>query len=85
MEKSEIDAMSFNEKLAKLQAGIFIPPPDRIDRKLNEEKVFEIASQYITRGAFKKDSPTAYRWACRHNVIDEMCEHMVPAKRGRKS
>ena len=85
MDKSEIEAMSFDEKLAKLKAGIVIPPPERINRNLDDEKVYEIASQFITRGAFKKGHPTAYRWACRHNVIDDMCEHMVAVRRGRES
>jgi hypothetical protein len=85
MLKEEIEAMSFDEKLAKLKRGIEIPPPERVSRNLNEEKVFEIASQYITRGSFKKGHPTAYRWACRKGVIDEMCEHMVLVRKPRVS
>ena len=81
--KAYIEAMSFDEKLEKLRRGIVIPPPVRIRRNLDEEKVYEIASQYITRGAFKKGSPTAYRWACRRGVIDEMCEHMVSGRGGK--
>ena len=85
MTRTEIEAMSFQQKLNKLRKGIIIPPPERIQRNLDEEKVYEIASQYLTRVAFKKCHPTAYRWACRRGVIDGMCEHMEPAKRGPKS
>lgn len=84
MNKSEIESMSFDDKLAKLRAGITIPPPDRRERNLDAEKVYEIASQYITRGAFRSGSKAAYNWAQRRGLLDEMCEHMVPAKRGPK-
>lgn len=77
-----IEQMSFDEKLDKLRRGIEIPPPERINRNLHEEKVYEIASQYITRGAFKKGDPTAYRWSCRRGVIDDMCGHMVAVRGG---
>ena len=85
MDKSEIEAMSFDEKLAKLRAGIVIPPPERINRNLDDEKVYEIASQFITRGAFRSCAKTAYNWAQRRGLLDEMCEHMVVVRRGRES
>ena len=85
MTKSEIEAMSFQQKLNKLRKGIVIPPPDRIQRNLDEEKVYEIASQYTSRGAFRDQEKTAYNWAQRRGRLDEFCEHMEPAKRGPKS
>ena len=85
MDKSEIEAMSFDEKLAKLKAGIVIPPPERINRNLDDEKVYEIASQFITRGAFQRGAKTAYNWAQRRGLLDEMCEHMVTVRRGKES
>ena len=85
MTRTEIEAMSFEEKLAKLRAGIVIPPPERINRKLDDEKVYEIASQFITRGAFQRGAKTAYNWAQRRGLLDEMCEHMVAVRRGKES
>ena len=82
MTKEEMDAMSFDEKLAKLRQGIVIPPPERINRNLDEEMVYEIASQYITRGAFQRGSKTAYNWAQRRGLLDDMCGHMVAVRGG---
>ena len=78
--KAYIEAMSFDEKLEKLRRGIVIPPPERIRRNLDEEKVYEIASQYITRGAFRKHDKTAYNWAQRRGLLDDMCSHMVSGR-----
>ena len=85
MTKSEIEAMSFQQKLNKLRKGIVIPPPDRIQRNLDEEKVYEIASQYLTRWEFQQGAKTAYNWAQRRGRLDEFCEHMEAAKMGPKS
>ena len=85
MTRTEIEAMSFQQKLNKLRRGIEIPPPERIQRNLDEEKVYEIASQYTTRGAFRDGSKTAYNWAQRRGRLDEFCEHMERAKMGPKS
>ena len=79
-----IEDMSFHQKLTKLRAGIIIPPPDRINRNLDAEKVFEIASVYGNRRAFQDGDKTAYNWAQRRGMLDEMCQHMQTAKRGPK-
>ena len=85
MTMREIEAMTFQQKLDKLRRGIVIPPPDRIQRNLDEERVYEIASQYLTRGAFRDGAKTAYNWAQRRGRLDEFCEHMEAAKMGPKS
>ena len=85
MNQMEIDAMSFDEKLAKLKRGIVIPPPQRVDRKLDLEKVAMIAIGYDTRNEFRMCDRTAYNWASRNNLMDLVCAHMEPAKRGPKS
>ena len=77
--------MSFQQKLDKLRRGIEIPPPERIQRNLDEEKVYEIASQYLTRWEFQQGAKTAYNWAQRRGRLDEFCEHMEAAKMGPKS
>lgn len=85
MTKQEIEAMPFHKKLEKLRQGIVIPPPDRIQRNLDEERVYEIASQYQTRWEFQQGAKTAYNWAQRRGRLDEFCEHMERAKMGPKS
>jgi hypothetical protein len=88
MTRTEIEAMSFQQKLNKLRKGIVIPPPDRYSTKskgLNAEKVYEVAAEHHTRGSFRYGNPTEYMWAWRKGLLDEMCEHMEPAKRGPKS
>lgn len=88
MTRTEIEAMSFQQKLNKLRKGIVIPPPDRYssrNRALTEEEVYEIATQYNTRSAFQYGDPTAYHWAWRKGRLDEFCEHMERAKMGPKS
>ena len=49
MTKAEIEAMPFHKKLDKLRRGIVILPPERIQRNLDEENVYEIASQHDQR------------------------------------
>ena len=88
MTRTEIEAMSFQQKLNKLRRGIEIPPPDRYSTKskgLNAEAVYEVACEHSTRGSFRYGNPTEYMWAWRKGLLDEMCEHMQPAKRGPKS
>ena len=85
MTMKEIEAIPFHKKLKILRNGREIPPPDRIQRNLDDEKVYEIASQYLTRGAFREGCKTAYNWAQRRGRLDEFCEHMEPAKMGPKS
>jgi hypothetical protein len=83
--KTYIDNMSFHQKLTKLRAGIIIPPPDRINRNLDIFKVQEIALESGTRWEFAQKDNTAYQWAYRHGMLDEVCQHMETAKRGPKS
>jgi hypothetical protein len=83
--KNYIEDMSFHQKLTKLRAGIIIPPPDRINRNLDIFKVQEIALGYTTRGEFVGADNAAYKWAHRHGILDEVCQHMETAKRGPKS
>ena len=85
MTMKEIEAMPFHKKLEKLKRGIVIPPPERVQRNLDDEKVYEIASQYTTRGKFREEAKTAYNWAQRRGRLDEFCEHMEAAKMGPKS
>lgn len=88
MTRTDIEAMSFQQKLNKLRRGIEIPPPDRYSTKskgLNAEAVYEVACGHSTRGSFRYGNPTEYMWAWRKGLLDEMCEHMQPAKRGPKS
>ena len=84
-----IDAMSFDEKLAHLRNskkhGINIPAIDRGYRKLDFHLVWEIALGCMSRGEFQLMDKSAYNWALRHNVMDEICGHMVARKRGPKS
>jgi len=84
MTKTEIEAMSFQQKLDKLRNGIVIPPPDRIDRQLDIEKVKDIAMSFTKRGDFQIRAKTAYNWAHRKGVLDEVCDHMEAPTRGRK-
>jgi hypothetical protein len=84
MTRTEIEAMSFRQKLNKLRKGIVIPPPDKIDRKLDMEKVKDIAMHFTRRGDFQIKAKTAYNWAHRKGVLDEICDHMEAPTRGRK-
>ena len=84
MTKSEIEAMSFQQKLNKLRKGIVIPPPDRVDRNLDIEKVKEIAMNFTKRGHFQQKAKTAYNWAFRKGLLDDVCDHMEAPTRGRK-
>ena len=47
-------------------------------------KVQEIALGYTTRGEFVGADNAAYKWAHRHGILDEVCQHMQTAKRGPK-
>ena len=85
MTMREIEAMTCQQKLDKLRKGIVIPPPDRIDRKLDIAKVEEIALEFFSRGEFRGRDKTAYNWAQRRGRLDEFCEHMERAKMGPKS
>lgn len=84
-----INAMSFDEKLDHLReskrSGIKIPAIDRSYRKLDFHSVWEIALGSMSRGEFQMMDKSAYNWALRHNVMDDVCGHMQARKRGPKS
>ena len=84
MTMKEIEAMPFHKKLEKLRRGIVIPPPSRIDRELDIEKVKDIAMNFTRRGDFQIKAKTAYNWAHRKGVLNEICDHMEAPSRGRK-
>ena len=83
--KDYIEAMSFEGKLDKLQRGIEIPPPERVYRNLDFFKVWEIALAYMGRGEFQRGDKSAYNWALRHNVLNEICGHMPTLRKPRDS
>ena len=84
MTLSYIDLLSFEDKLQKLEAGIYIPPPTRTSeiRSLDVEFVRLIAMQFDSRIAFQRGDKSAYNWALRNGVMDDICNHMERPKRG---
>lgn len=84
MTLSYIDLLSFDDKLQKLKAGIYIPPPARTSdvRSLEVELVRRIAGQFDSRIAFQRGDKSAYNWALRNGVMDDVCGHMERPKRG---
>jgi hypothetical protein len=85
MTRKEIDDMPFQCKLNKLRRGIEIPPPERMQpRDLDLDNVWDIAYSYDTRGEFRAGDKGAYNWASRRGLLNKVCQHMAPAKRGPK-
>ena len=76
--RSDIDAMSFDEKLEKLQRGIEIPPPESaLTKRWTLEEVAEIALSHYTIRDWIRDSRGSYMWAYRHGVLGDLTEHMT--------
>lgn len=76
-----INAMSFDEKLAHLRSskanGISIPEPEQQHReRWDIEKVAEIALRHPNIASWRRESIGSYFWAYRHNVLDDLTEHM---------
>ena len=78
MLKEEIEAMSFDEKLAKLRRGIEIPPPEgRDSKRWTLDEVAEIALSHYTIRDWLKNSRGSYMWAYRNGFLDDLTEHMT--------
>ena len=78
MLKEEIEAMSFDEKLARLKRGIEIPPPEgRDSKRWTLDEVAEVALSYYTIKDWLASSRGSYMWAYRHGVLEELTEHMT--------
>lgn len=50
--------------------------------KWSYELVAAEALKYKNRSGFNKGSSSAYRWASRNNLLDEVCSHMPNPRRG---
>ena len=76
--KDHIETMSFDEKLAKLQRGIEIPPPEgRDSKRWTLDEVAEIALSHYTIRDWLQSSRGSYMWAYRHGALEELTEHMT--------
>ena len=48
----------------------------KVKLKFNDEQLRFIALQFDTRAKFKRGNESAYNFACRYGLIDEVCSHM---------
>ena len=79
--RADIEAMSFDEKLDKLQRGIEIPPPEgRENKRWSLDDVAEIALSHHTIRDWLKYSRGSYMCAYRHGFLDDLTEHMTRLK-----
>lgn len=56
--------------------------PIRQIPRWTSEKVRLEALKYSTRSQFHRKSNSAYAWASRNSVLDQVCSHMADARRG---
>lgn len=44
----------------------------------NHNNIYTEAKKYNTKKEFKKQAGTAYKYAIKYNIIDDVCKHMIP-------
>ena len=53
-------------------------------KKYTKEELIAIPKSFNSRLEFARGREGAYRVCCRRGILDEVCAHMTPKKRGRK-